>query len=200
MNSPHKPITQSENSVSLQFGSHRADEYKKSKGFTRDALSQLLRQNPLEIPIKQNSREVPSLEKSFGNISISHCKDAFILGWHFEEIGVDIERYDRKFNYLGIQKKFSMDHNQSHTSNQPMSRESTLIHWSSIESAIKWQKGSIAQDLSNWILNKEEQYAINHIANLKVKIINMEFRDWIISIAIKFSDQIKEPIICSNIL
>ena len=65
----------------------------------RDALSDLFKMNPLQIPISADPGKPPKLPTGMGYISISHCIDAFIIGWHQENIGIDIERSDRDFNY-----------------------------------------------------------------------------------------------------
>ena len=48
-----------------------------------------------------------------GYISLSHCKDAIIIVWHKNKIGIDIERKDRDFNHVKFAEKYFFCTNKS---------------------------------------------------------------------------------------
>ena len=78
--------------------SSRSKIFLETRSYLRQSLSKLFDLDPLKIPIKAQPGEPPSLPSGMGNISFSHCKDAIIIVWHKNKIGIDIERTDRNFN------------------------------------------------------------------------------------------------------
>ena len=94
--------TSSELRIAANLPQARAKLFLETRYFMREALSTLFEMNPIKIPIIAYPGEPPKLPNGMGYISISHCKDAFIIGWHQENIGIDIERSDRDFNYQKI--------------------------------------------------------------------------------------------------
>jgi len=92
----------------------RSKIFLETRAYLRQSLSTLFDLDPLEIPINAQPGEPPSLPSGMGNISLSHCKDAITIVWHKGKIGIDIERIDRDFNYLNLQKNiFFIPINQS---------------------------------------------------------------------------------------
>ena len=84
--------------------SSRSKIFLETRAYLRQSLSTLFDLDPLKIPINANPGKPPSLPIGMGNISLSHCKDAIIIVWHKNKIGIDIERTDRDFNYLKFAK------------------------------------------------------------------------------------------------
>ena len=78
----------------------RSKIFLETRAYLRQSLSTLFDLDPLEIPINAQPGEPPSLPSGMGNISLSHCKDAIIIVWHKNKIGIDIERIDRDFNLI----------------------------------------------------------------------------------------------------
>ena len=60
-------------------------------GYARYLLSLIHNISPLEIPFYSPPGSPPELKNNLGFISISHCKDACLIGWSRYPIGVDIE-------------------------------------------------------------------------------------------------------------
>ena len=163
----------------------------------RDALSALFNINPLNIPITANPGKPPKLPNGMGYISISHCKDAFIIGWHQENIGIDIERSDRDFNYQKLAKKYFQEENMK---NYNLNKYLILREWSAIEAAIKYDRGKLSSDIKEWKfkINKENLY--HKSKKIKLNLIQIPLLDWTISIAYKNNVLNKLPkIICSNL-
>ena len=83
----------------------RSKVFLETRAYLRQSLSTLFDLDPLQIPINANPGEPPKLPLGMGNISLSHCKDAIIIVWHKNKIGIDIERTDRKFNHIKFAQK-----------------------------------------------------------------------------------------------
>ena len=175
----------------------RADIFLETRYLMRDALSNLFNINPLKIPITADPGKPPTLPNGMGYVSISHCKDAFIIGWHQENIGVDIERSDRNFNYQKLAKKYF---HQENFVNYDWSRYSILKEWSAIEAAIKYDRSKLSKDIKEWKFQNNKKNLYHKIKKIKLNLIQFPFLDWTISIAIKNKTIYNLPkIICSNL-
>ena len=126
--------TSSELRIASNLSQARAKIFLETRYYMRDALSALFDINPMKVPITAYPGKPPELPNGMGYISISHCKDAFIIGWHRENIGIDIERSDRDFNYQKLAKKYFQKDNME---NFNMNKYLILKEWSAIETAIK---------------------------------------------------------------
>ncbi len=189
--------TSSELQIASNLSQARAKVFLESRYYMRNALSTLFDINPMEIPITANPGEPPNLPNGMGYISISHCKDAFIIGWHREKIGIDIERSDRDFNYQKLVKKYFQEEN---ISNDNLNRYLILKEWSAIEAAIKYDRGKLSRDIKEWKyqINKKNLYHISK--KIKLNYIQISLLDWTISIAYKNKIEYDLPIIiCSNL-
>jgi len=189
--------TSSELQIASNLSQARAKVFLESRYYMRNALSTLFDINPMEIPITANPGKPPNLPNGMGYISISHCKDAFIIGWHREKIGIDIERSDRDFNYQKLVKKYFQEEN---ISNDNLNRYLILKEWSAIEAAIKYDRGKLSRDIKEWKyqINKKNLYHISK--KIKLNYIQISLLDWTISIAYKNKIEYDLPIIiCSNL-
>ena len=189
--------TSSELRIASNLSQGRAKIFLETRYYMRDALSALFEVNPMRIPITANPGKPPKLPNGMGYISISHCQDAFIIGWYKENIGIDIERSDRNFNYQTLAKKYFQEENiKSHNLN----KYSILKKWSAIEAAIKYDRGKLSRDLKEWKykINKDNVY--HKSKKIRLNLIQIPFLDWTISIAYKNKTLNDIPkIICSNL-
>ena len=55
--------------------------------------------------------------------------------------------------------------------------------WVLKESAIKWQYGNIAKDISKWEISNDLKFAINSNLNLNLNTLQFKFKDWRIGLA-----------------
>lgn len=179
------PISKQEKNFSNFLSRKRSEQYQFSRGYMRYVLSKLFNLEPLEIPLLANLGEAPVLPPEFGFLSISHSKDALLISWSIEEVGVDIERFDRQLyspillrKYLNEEKHFQ----ESSLSNEKI-REQILNIWVVKEALVKWERSSIAQGFKNWDVNTDFTFAINTIKREKVSIKKMRFQNWNIGIA-----------------
>ena len=95
----------------------RSKVFLETRAYLRQSLSTLFDLDPLEIPINAQPGEPPSLPSGMGNISLSHCKDAIIIVWHKNKVGIDIERTDRNFNHIKFAEKYFFHTNKSNHNN-----------------------------------------------------------------------------------
>ncbi len=189
--------TSSELQIASNLSQARAKIFLETRYYMRDALSALFNINPLKVPITAHPGQPPELPNGMGYISISHCKDAFIIGWHRENIGIDIERSDRDFNYQKLAKKYFQKEN---IKNHNLNKYLILKEWSAIEAAIKYDRGKLSRDIKEWkyIINKENLY--HKGKKIKLNLIQIPFLDWTISMAHKNNVLNELPkIICSNL-
>ena len=187
--------TSSELRIASNLSQARAKIFLETRYYIRDALSALFNINPMKVPITAHPGEPPELPNGMGYISISHCKDAFIIGWHRENIGIDIERSDRDFNYQKLAKKYFQKENIKN-----MNKYLILKEWSAVEAAIKYDKGKLSRDLKEWKheINKKNLY--HKSKRIKLNLIQIPFLDWTISITFKNNALCELPkIICSNL-
>ena len=173
-------VTHISTSYELQIASNlsqaRAKIFLETRYYMRVALSALFNIHPMKIPITAQPGEPPKLPNGMGYISISHCKDAFIIGWYPGKIGIDIERSDRNFNYQTLAKKYFQ---KANIENQNFNKYSILKEW-------------------RYQINKKNLY--HKSKKIKLNLVQITYLDWTISIAYK--DKILEnlpTIICSNL-
>ena len=86
-----------------------------------------------------------------GVVSFSHCIDGLLIGWSYNNIGVDIERSDRLFNANNILNNyFSKKEKEIIKSlEEEKVTPKVLSYWVRKESCYKIYEGSIFNDLSN---------------------------------------------------
>lgn len=187
--------TSSELEIASTLSKSRAKIFLETRYYMRDALSALFNIHPIKIPITANPGKPPKLPNGMGFISISHCKDAFIIGWHQKNIGIDIERSDRDFNYQRLAKKYFQKQNMG---NCNLERYTILREWSAIEAAIKCDRGKLSRDIKEWKYQMNKKNLYHKSKKIKLNIIQIPFLDWTISIAYKNKTLDKLPkIICS---
>ena len=189
--------TSNELKIASNLSQEKAKIFLETRFYMRDALSALFNIERISIPIVAPPGKPPRLPSGMGFISISHCKDAFIIGWHHEKIGIDIERSDRNFNYQKLAKKYFQKEDMK---NYNLNKYLILREWSAIEAAIKYDKGKLSRDIKEWQheINKKNLY--HKSKRIKLNLIQIPFLDWTISIAFKNNALYELPkIICSNL-
>ncbi len=198
INSCLKPISSQEVEWQKKLSSSRAFQYEHSRGYVREALSNILEIPALEIPLISPPGSPPQLPKEMGYVSLSHCKDVLLIGWSRRNIGVDIERSDRFFEAKKILNGFfSNNEKQSFKDLKDKELNSEVLKlWVRKEAAIKWQKGSIFNDLSKWNFKLGTNKLENQNKGYDVKSFFIDFEDWYISVACNNISEMEIPIIC----
>ena len=182
--------------IASNLPSSRAKIFLASRFYMRDALSKLFYLNPLEIPLRANPGEPPSLPKGMGYISMSHCEDACIICWNRKRIGIDIECSERNFNYKGIAEKYFY---KNIVNNSELNKYDILKQWSAIEAAIKWDRGKLSKDIKYWKYKNNKKNIFHIDKKSTINLNQFSFLKWIISIASQNDLYSSINIICNNI-
>ena len=75
-------------------------------------------------------------------------------------------------------------------------RHYALVQWVIKESAIKWQRGQLAPNISQWQWEEKLSIAINQKKGYQLNIYQLSFLDWEIAVASKLDLISQRPIIC----
>ena len=134
-----------------------------SRRWMRSLLTDLLDLPPEVLPLDAPPGQPPKLAEGWGFVSLSHCPDALLLAWAPWRVGVDLERCDRVIPAESILKRFFCAEEQEHLSGlvPEALRQAVLAHWVLKESAIKWQRGSLGRDLTQWCWSRDRSVVIH---------------------------------------
>ncbi len=194
MKGSYKICSKQELNIAKYLSSKSKIIFLESRSYIRESLSQFYNCHPLDINLIAPPGKPPSLLDNIGEISISHCKDALLVCLFENRIGVDIERSDRKFDHIGIAKRYFHRNN-----NYDLSREKVLSNWTAIEASVKWDRGKLSEDITSWEIIKDKQIAINRKKNLSVNITQINFMNWSISLAFNGDNIQSNNLICNNL-
>lgn len=198
-----EPITLEEIEISKKMSPTRAEEYKKSRGYTRKVLSNIFEVHPLEIPLNALPGKPPELIGDKGFISLSHCKDAILVGWSSKKIGIDIERKDRKADFNNLINKYYFEEEIKTINNLNYENQKLefLKYWVLKEAAIKWHRGNIASDIKDWEILINNNKALNKHLSFSLNTYFYDFKFWFIGIANDNENNLKvnNPIFCTDL-
>jgi len=200
MQAPLKTISSTEQIWALELSGKRSREYQHSRGYIRQALSELWQIPALNIPLYAPPGQSPQLSEGWGHISISHCFDALFIGWSPKRIGVDIERIDRRFNPEKLAKRY-FSKKEIDTLNDLRKEDlriATLQNWVIKEAAIKWQQASLAGNISEWNFCKTSNLMIHASLGHKIGLHRIEYDSWYIAITYDHKFHLHTPIACLN--
>lgn len=185
INGSINPITSEESEFSKSISPFRSILYKRSRGCIRKVISNIFDIPALDVPLDAPIGKPPKINEDFGYISLSHCDDAILIGWSMEKIGVDIERYDRNIESSKIIKRFFSDNEKIKLLNLKGDNldQEFIKTWVLKESAIKWQRGNIAKDISKWEISNNLKYANHNNLNLNLNTLQFKFKDWSLGVA-----------------
>ena len=194
------PISSEEKKWVQKLTPRRGLTYHFSRGCIRHAMSSMTGLEPLDIPLKADPGEPPSLAKGLGYVSMSHCSDALLIGWSSARIGVDIERKDRQFQAHKLSKRFFSQCENCEIENLTPSQAKELVlkRWVIKEAAIKWQSGKIATNINQWIWENKSSFAYHKKLGHKVKVYEQNHDKWTYAIALDRDSVTRKPIICLN--
>ncbi len=194
------PISNEEKKWVEKLTPRRGLTYHFSRGYLRHVMSNMTGLEPLDIPLKADPGEPPSLAKGLGYLSMSHCSDALLIGWSSVKIGVDIERKDRQFQAHKLSKRFFSQCENCEIENLTPSKAKELVlkRWVIKEAAIKWQSGKIANNINQWIWENKSSFAYHKKLGHKVKVYEQNHDKWTYAIALDGDSVTRKPIICLN--
>ena len=126
----------------------------------------------------------PLLDKGFGYISISHCKDATIIGWSNSKLGVDIESKNRCLNVKKLSEFLLSEEEKKYLNlNKENLKENFLSIWVKKESLVKFSHGNIIRDFKNWHIDSLQDKAINTKISKKIFVRSIKYKKWLIGLA-----------------
>lgn len=180
-------LTIEEAKIARQLPKLKSRQYSFTRSHVRDILSKFFNIPALEVPLEAPPGKPPLLKNELGHISFGHCNDALIIGWSKYQLGVDIERKDRKINAKLIARKFysSQENNFLNKTEDELFFYNFLKFWVLKEAAIKWQKGTIIKDLLYWRITNEFQEAIHDLEKSKLEAYLYDFKFWLIGLTYK---------------
>ena len=192
------PISNEEKKWVNKLTKKRGWIYHFSRGCIRNVISNMTDLDPLQIPLKADPGRPPLLGEGWGNISMSHCSDALLIGWSTEKIGVDIERKDRELHPHKLSKRFFTKYENQVIENLTSSqaKEEVLRRWVVKEAAIKWQNAKISNNLREWVWENNSSFAYHEKLGVKVKVYKQNYKKWTYAIALNGKSIIYKPIIC----
>jgi phosphopantetheinyl transferase len=120
----------------------------------RSCLSDLWGVPAQDIPLHAPPGKPPVLHSGWGFVSLSHSKGSALMAWSSAPVGVDLERLDRPFASDALMSRYYASSEQRRLRSLPKHafHQAVLEHWLIKEAAIKWQQGSLAQDLTHWVV------------------------------------------------
>ena len=202
MESDLRPISVNETQWAENLPFRKARQFKHSRGYIRESLSELFNIPALEIPLNAPPGEPPKLPTGWGNISLSHCYDCLFIGWSPERIGVDIERSDRDFKVDQLIKRFFSrleTKKLMHLSKEERKFE-VLKQWVIKEAAIKWQRGSIIRDFSKWKFYPNSNQVIHQSMGDEADLCFLSYHYWLMGVALEKDTHNSKPIFCQKVI
>ncbi len=132
----------------------RQQRFLGSRSWMRSCLSDLWGVPAREIPLHAPPGEPPSMHLGWGFVSLSHSQGFALMAWSSSPVGVDLERLNRPFASKSLMRRYyaSSEQNRLKGLSKQAFHQGVLEHWLIKEAAIKWQQGSLAQDLSHWVV------------------------------------------------
>ena len=172
-----------------------AYRFRCSRSCMRQALSDLWNCQPQAIPLHAPAAAPPRLAPGWGFVSLSHCRDAVLIGWAPQRLGVDLECIDRQFNAAALAQRFfpSEECQALAGLTTDQLRRAVLQRWLSKEAAIKWQCSSLATDLQHWIC-VDSNVIIHRRLGYRLHVLQHSYRNWLAKVAFKGTKQ--TSIIC----
>ena len=190
-------VTEEEIKTAKKLSGLRSKVFLETRTYLRQSLSSLFDLDPLEIPLNALPGAPPRLPTGMGNISLSHCRDAVLIVWHKNKIGIDIERTDRNFNYIKIAEKYFLYTNQSSHKNK-LTKTTILNQWCAVEAAIKWDHGKLAKDINHWQYFEKPKELIHKKKNIHLNYSQINFHNWTIALAYEKTISLNPEIICCS--
>ena len=154
---------------------------------------------PLQVPLEAPPGAPPQLSLGWGYLSLSHCADACLLGWSQQPIGVDLERSDRAIpSALALIHRFytQSEQIQLRALQTEQLRRQVLDRWLLKEAAIKWQRGSLAQDLRFWEVSSTLDAACHHGLNQMVAAQLRTVGKWRLGVVAAEKKHLQDCLLC----
>ena len=147
-------VSDQEQAWACNLSQTRQRRFLGSRSWMRSCLSDLWGVPAQDIPLHAPPGKPPVLHSGWGFVSLSHSKGSTLMAWSSAPVGVDLERLDRPFASDALMSRYYASSEQRRLRSLPKHEfhQAVLEHWLIKEAAIKWQQGSLAQDLTHWVV------------------------------------------------
>ena len=191
-------LSAEEQTWAAALSGQRADQYRRARHWLRQCLAGLFNCSAAAIPLQAPPGQRPQLVDGWGYVSMSHTRDAVLLAWSREPIGVDLERADRRFAAKALARRFfdSRDCDGLDALSEEDCRREVLRQWLVKEAAIKWHGGLLARDLTGWSWAEDAPFAVNGSMDLSVRVSLGTCQSWWIGVAGTAVITGQQPLIC----
>ena len=162
----------------------RAVQVRWSRSWLRRCLANHFSVPPQQVPLRAPPGSPPSLALGWGHVSFSHCPDALAIAWSDQPIGVDVERLDRAVPAWALAQRFFCKEDQEELRGLAATplRRAVLRQWVAKEAAIKWDRGSLAQDLGFWSCRSTADVAVHQLRGCRVPVQRREVEAWCLAV------------------
>ncbi|HJN34920.1 MAG: 4'-phosphopantetheinyl transferase superfamily protein [Prochlorococcus sp.] len=193
-----RPISEAEQAWARRLPESRSRQFRQSRGSVRSALAELWNLNALEVPLHAPPGKPPTLASGWGCVSFSHCRDALLVGWSPQRLGVDIERADRSIPADQLSRRFfcSQDRQVIVNLEEEEMRAAVLNQWLIKEAAIKWQRGSIAADLIHWQCDLQASVTFHRCHGYRLRVQGLCHGPWTMALAVDVAGMQQAPMVC----
>jgi len=194
-----KPISKEEEILANDLPERQARQFRHSRGYLRDALAGLWQVSALDIPLRALPGKPPELQQGWGHVSLSHCRDALLVGWAFDPLGVDLERADRNFEAAQVANRYFSEEEKEAISGlgRDAQRGAVLDQWLIKEASIKWQRGSLASDLTHW--HSDFSFAIHDLHGYRLKVHRIHYKSWRMAAVFDEAQNYLSPLLCLDL-
>ena len=147
-------VSDQEQAWACNLSQTRQRRFLGSRSWMRSCLSDLWGVQAQDIPLHAPPGKPPALHSGWGFVSLSHSEGSALMAWSSAPVGVDLERLDRPFASDALMNRYYASSEQRRLRSLPKHafHQAVLEHWLIKEAAIKWQQGSLAQDLTRWVV------------------------------------------------
>ena len=173
-------VSDQERAWACNLGQTRQRRFLGSRAWMRSCLSDWWGVPALEIPLYAPPGMPPSLESGWGFVSLSHSLGSALMAWSSAPVGVDLERLDRPFASDALMSRYYASSEQRRLRALPQQalHRAVLEYWLIKEASIKWQQGSLAQDLSHWVVAVDGLSASHKARGLNVSTHFRQLGPW----------------------
>ncbi|MBT66040.1 MAG: 4-phosphopantetheinyl transferase [Synechococcus sp. NP17] len=196
----HSYATDREQDWACSLGLTRKKRFLCSRSWMRSCLGHLWGMHALEIPLHAPPGSPPSLPSGWGFLSLSHSSGSALLAWSAEPIGVDLERLDRHFAAQALMSRYFLPAEQERLRalDRHAFQQAVLEYWLIKEAAIKWQQGSLAQDLAHWIVEADGLSACHLLSGAQIYAQRRQLGPWGLAIVSARKQSLTDAMICLN--
>ena len=173
-------VSDQERAWACNLGQTRQQRFLGSRAWMRSCLSDWWGVPALEIPLYAPPGMPPSLDSGWGFVSLSHSLGSALMAWSSAPVGVDLERLDRPFASDALMSRYYASSEQRRLRALPQQalHRAVLEYWLIKEASIKWQQGSLAQDLSHWVVAVDGLSASHKARGLNVSTHFRQLGPW----------------------